>query len=179
MQLEGLADDVEEVLLDDALGREVLGEAADRGDLGHWGRCPAILANRGWWPARGPSSWPGSARAARASCPGSGSTTSRSERFIAAGSPPGRSVRPIDPANSTSPLSIVRSTSTWSAIPSGTRRRANITEPSVCPGACSTSNSSPASVSGCRSPISTTLLGSVQVALRAELLLEHRRAARG
>lgn len=32
-RLEGLPDDVEEALLDDALGREVLGEAADRGDL--------------------------------------------------------------------------------------------------------------------------------------------------
>ena len=34
VQLERLADDIEEVLLDDPLGGEVLGEAADRGDLG-------------------------------------------------------------------------------------------------------------------------------------------------
>ena len=33
VQLEGLADDVEEVLLDDPLGGQVLGETADRGDL--------------------------------------------------------------------------------------------------------------------------------------------------
>jgi hypothetical protein len=37
VQLERLADDVEETLLDDALGREVLREAADGQDLGGLG----------------------------------------------------------------------------------------------------------------------------------------------
>ncbi len=40
----------------------------------------------------------------------------------------------------------------------------NITEPSVCPGACSTSNSIPARVRRVPSVISTTFVGSVHVA---------------
>ncbi len=59
---------------------------------------------------------------------------------MAAWSPPGRSVRPIDPSNRTSPESSIGGT------PDSPARR-NMTEPRVWPGACSTTKDSPASSS--------------------------------
>ena len=59
---------------------------------------------------------------------GNGSTRSSSDRRMAALSPPGRSVRPMLPANSTSPVSTVVPTS---SAPSGASGRLNMTEPSV------------------------------------------------
>ncbi len=70
----------------------------------------------------------------------------------------------MEPAKSTSPLTIVRSRSSSAGNPSGTAPRPNITEPSVCPGAWRTSTSSPASVSTWWSATSTTRSGSRQVA---------------
>src|SRR4051794_32184147 len=75
-------------------------------------------------------------------CPGrttvsssSGRTTSRSEVSIASQDPPGRSTRPTEPANSTSPASSPGDSS---------RSTENITEPWVCPGACRTVSRTPA-----------------------------------
>ena len=62
VQLEDLADDVEEVQLEEPLGGQELGEPRDRGHLGGGAVTRSILAGTGWWPARGASSWPGRGR---------------------------------------------------------------------------------------------------------------------
>ena len=90
------------------------------------GRRPAAASARYGLVARsrpivvaGP--WPGSTTVSSSS----GRTTSRSERSIASHEPPGRSTRPTEPANSTSPASSP------GASPRSTE---NITEPCVWPG---------------------------------------------
>src|SRR5450631_3542875 len=143
VQLELLADHVQEVLLDDAFAGPTLGEATDRADFAHEANpCRyGLVARSRFIVVAGP-------------CPGSTSTssargriTSRRLRFMASPSPPARSVRPIEPANSTSPDSTVDRAPASAAIPTGTSGSAKITEPSVWPGACSTTRSRPAIVS--------------------------------
>jgi len=141
---EGVAQVVEEALLHDPLRRQPLGEPRQRCGPGHGAHTPR----------RGPAVGATSARnglVARSRpivvvgpCPGSttvssasGSTLVRSERSIAWWSPPGRSVRPMEPANSTSP-----DTHSGGSSPAAASR--NITEPSVCPGAWSTAKDRPA-----------------------------------
>src|SRR3954464_12672511 len=76
------------------------------------------------WPMLVCSPWPGRTTMSSAS----GSTLSRRLRSIVGWSPPGRSVRPIEPAKSRSPDSI---TSDTPCSPYGVR---NVTDPSVWPG---------------------------------------------
>ena len=100
------------------------------------------------------SPWPGSTTMSSAS----GSTLVARLCSIVGWSPPGRSVRPIEPANSRSPENITSETSSTSGY--GERK---VTEPSVWPGVWSTANLMPASSSSCRSPSSRTSSGSSQV----------------
>src|SRR5450631_2975021 len=134
VQLEGLADHVQEVLLDDAFAWQPLREATDRADFAHEANpCRyGLVARSRSIVVAGPC--PGRTSTSSAS----GRTTSRRLRFIAAPSPPARSVRPMEPANRTSPDSTVDPAPTSAATPSGTSGRAKTTEPSVWPGACST-----------------------------------------
>ena len=83
-----------------------------------------------------------------------GRITSRSERCMSAIDPPGKSTRPIEPANSTSPLN-----STGSSAPA----RPNTTEPWVWPGACRTAKSIPARLTFSPSVSSRTSSGSAKV----------------
>src|SRR5664279_4109878 len=127
VQLERLADHVQEVLLDDAFAGQPLREATDRADFAHdTNPCRyGLVARSRCIVVPGPCPGRMSTSSAR------GSTTSRRLRFIAAPSPPCRSVRPMEPANRTSPLSTVDRTLASSVIPSGTSGRANMTDPSV------------------------------------------------
>ena len=87
---------------------------------------------------------------------GSVSTLLVSDSSITAWSPPGRSVRPMDPAKSRSPENM-----TWlispGAAPYGVRK---VIEPGVWPGVWSTLNVRPASSRSAPSPISVTASGS-------------------
>jgi hypothetical protein len=69
--------------------------------------------------------------------------------------PPGRSTRPIEPSNSTSPENTTGVPS-LSAV-------SNTTEPGVCPGASRTVSSRPARRSGWLSASSSTSAGSANV----------------
>ena len=71
-------------------------------------------------------------------------------------SPPGRSVRPMEPANSRSPEKNTEGIS----VVSGIRK---VTDPLVWPGACATENSRPASASRAPSVSSLTSSGSPTV----------------
>ncbi len=86
----------------------------------------------------------------------SGSTLSRRLDSIRGMLPPGRSVRPIEPANSTSPERQICSASQREPAP-GNR---NSTDPPVWPGAWSTVISNPASDSVAPSVSSATSSGS-------------------
>ena len=79
--------------------------------------------------------WPGSTTTES----GSGSTFVRRLLSMSGWFPPGKSVLPMDPANSTSPEKTSESMSG-----SGSYAVRNITEPGVCPGACSAPKLSPA-----------------------------------
>ena len=165
VQLEDLADDVEEVQLEEALARAGARGTREIGvTLVAGALTRSILAGRGWWPARGrivvAAPWPVSTSVES----GSGSTTSRSERCIASLSPPGRSVRPIEPANSTSPLTMVRSSPSSAAGRRAPRRARTSPSPRCGPGrAAPRRRARPARAPGGRST-STTRSGSRQVA---------------
>ena len=125
VQLEGARQRRDDLALDDALGRQQLGEPAQRVDLGAMrasqssgdSTCapesPSLgaRAGRGWWRARG--RWSSGRRGRGAPrCRRRGAAPSSARlRSIVGWSPPGRSVRPIEPANSRSPENITSETS--------------------------------------------------------------------
>jgi hypothetical protein len=99
--------------------------------------------------------WPGSTTTES----GSGSTFVRKLLSMSGWFPPGKSVLPIEPANSTSPEKTSESMSG-----SGSYVVWNITEPGVWPGACSAPNCSPATVTSEPSRNSRTSSGSLKLA---------------
>ena len=131
--------------------RDVVGDALGRACEGRPSQPPgrrraaAGPAGTGWSRARGRSS-------STAPCPGSttvssaiGRITDASEACICSQLPPGRSVRPIEPANSTSPDSSSGGVASPSSSCPGSRKT---TEPAVWPGAKSMPMRRPASSSG-------------------------------
>src|SRR5680860_1391699 len=124
VQLEGAPQLVDDLLLDHPLGGQPLGEARQGGDAGH----QRATSSRNGLEARSVATvvagpWPGSTSVSFASV----STLSRNDSSIAAWSPPGRSVRPMLPANRTSPESTVLVAPAVLGVPSGTPSRWNST----------------------------------------------------